>query len=96
MTQVDVDWSLTISARGGNVIPAWLDLIGDWMKADTEAGAACLERGGRAEHLHVQALFKKKWMTSKAAINKLKAMLKATLCVKRGDKSGWYATCISV
>lgn len=55
----DVDpvaWSLTLSMGGGNVPRGWLTRVQQYMQQYDLRGAASLERGGRVQHLHVQAV----------------------------------------
>jgi hypothetical protein len=92
LTQSDLpemDFSLTVVAKGKHCPPLWMQQIYDWSAHYGTRCSVSLERGGKAEHLHVQAIVTLMASTEKAHIELLKKSLKETLGVKRGDGSKW-------
>ena len=84
--QLSIDFSLTISARGKHCPTAWYQSLKLWMAAATVLGGCALERGGKRGHLHIQAFFRKIVPNvEKNTINRLKADIKTSLSILRGD-----------
>ena len=83
---LDIEFSLTISAGAKHVPPAWFRALKLWLAAATIAGGCALERGGRQAHLHIQALFRKRVKDVEVkTINKIKADIRQSLSIMRGD-----------
>ena len=86
-------FSLTISRLKDHIPRAWLDCMAEFAKQmlnDDDAAAFCLERGGKAENLHIQAMMSLRWRTDKAAVDYLKKLIKNALGIKYGDGMRWY------
>ena len=54
----EVEFSITIEVKGRHVVPGWLGLYLNFVKAKCVAGFGALERGKKEEHLHIQAMMK--------------------------------------
>jgi len=50
-----IDFSLTVVSRGQHIPPIWLDALFAFCERYGTRGSMSLERGGRQEHLHIQA-----------------------------------------
>jgi len=83
-----VELSVTLSKHRGHVNPAWLTLVHDWMKLRCKAGAVAAERGGKAQHLHLQIILR--MHIAEMDIDALKTELKTLVGWQRGDGSGTY------
>jgi hypothetical protein len=83
-----LDLSVTLSKSKGHINPAWLTLVHEWMKLRCEAGAVASERGGKAQHLHLQIMLRMR--IAPMDIEQLKLELKTLVGWRRGDGSGCY------
>ena len=87
------EFSLTISRLKEHIPRAWLECMNEFAKEMLDvddAAAFCLERGGKAENLHIQAMLRLKWNTNKAALDYLKKLIKDALGIRYGDGMRWY------
>ena len=82
-----IDYSLTIVARGNHVKPVWLDSLNDMMVEKSTRSSMSLERGGKQENLHIQAVVTLRFPKDKML--KLKEIIKGALGVRRADGSKW-------
>ena len=87
-----MDFSLTVVSKGQHVPPLWLRIVYEFCLEYGERGLFALERGGNAEHLHVQAVVSLRSLTDTATCEKIKKMMKDALQVKRGDGKKWCVT----
>lgn len=78
------DFSITVVKRGGHIPPVWLQMLGDFCKMFGGRASLSLERGGNAEHLHIQGVASFHCDPSTAA-EKLKKKILEALNIKRGD-----------
>ena len=85
-----LDLSVTLSKSKGHINPAWLALVYNWMKLRCEAGAVAQERGGKAQHLHLQIMLRMR--IASMDIEALKLELKTLVGWQRGDGSGCYCS----
>ena len=88
MTDTDLpamDFSLTIVSQAGHVPPVWLSCAYEFFAEHGICAFLALERGGKNENLHIQAVVTMHAMTTKDAIERMKKALKEALGVKRGD-----------
>ena len=85
-----LDLSVTLSKSKGHINLAWLTLVHDWMKLRCEAGAVAQERGGKAQHLHLQIMLRMRIATMD--LDALKLELKTLVGWQRGDGSGCYCS----
>ena len=85
-----LDLSVTLSKSKGHINPAWLTLVYEWMKLRCKAGAVAAERGGKAQHLHLQIILR--MCTASMDIDALKLELKTLVGWQRGDGSGCYCS----
>ena len=85
-----LDLSVTLSKSKGHINPAWLTLVHEWMKhrVGCVSGAAAQERGGKAQHLHLQIMLRMR--IAPMDIDALKIELKSLVGWQRGDDSGCY------
>ena len=86
----EVEFSVTITCKGRHIVPGWIDLYLNFMKARCLAGFGGLERGKKEEHLHIQAMMRM-IMTgpvNKKLIDLIHNQIKAAIGIKRGDGSG--------
>lgn len=83
-----LELSVTLSKHKGHVNPAWMTLVHDWMKLRCKAGAVAAERGGKAQHLHLQIILR--MHIAEMDIDALKTELKTLVGWQRGDGSGTY------
>ena len=89
--EVGMDYSLTCVSRGKHVPPFWLRALFEFCK---EYGIRCslsLERGGKQEMLHIQAVVTFLMDPTPENIEAMKKFMKAALGVKVGDGSKWCA-----
>lgn len=84
-----MDFSLTVVSKGQHVPPLWLRIVYEFCLAYGERGLFALERGGNAEHLHVQGVVSFRSLTDVETCEKIKKMMKDALQVKRGDGKKW-------
>ena len=85
-----MDFSLTVVSAGQHCPPVWCRMIYEFCVAHGLRCAVALERGGKNEHLHVQAVVTFPALTDDATIEVIKKMLKAALGSRRGDGQKWY------
>ena len=85
-----LDLSVTLSKSKSHINPAWLTLVHEWMKLRCEAGAVAQERGGKAQHLHLQIMLRMR--IASMDIEALKLELKTLVGWQRGDGSGCYCS----
>ena len=85
-----LELSVTLSKSKGHINLAWLTLVHDWMKLRCEAGAVAQERGGKAQHLHLQIMLRMRIATMD--LDALKLELKTLVGWQRGDGSGCYCS----
>jgi hypothetical protein len=88
----DMDFSLTVASNGQHVPPPWLPMTEEYCKS-TKAHRYLLsfERGGNAEHLHIQGVVTWKALTTDDSIKLIVKQLKEALGVRRGDGQKWCA-----
>jgi hypothetical protein len=85
----EVEFSVTIQCKGRHVVPGWLDLYLNFLKARCVAGFGGLERGKKAENLHIQAMMRMivTGPVNKKLIDLIRNQIKAAIGVKRADGS---------
>jgi hypothetical protein len=86
----EVEFSITIQCKGRHVVPGWLGLYLNFMKACCLAGFGGLERGKKEEHLHIQGMMRMivTGPVNKKLIDLIRNQIKAAIGVKRADGSG--------
>ena len=82
-----VYWSVTLTRSNLDVPKAWLDLLLTFMQTHCEKGAASLERGAKADNLHVQAMLGIHSASGDKARLELQKALKCALGVMANDGS---------
>ena len=83
-----MDFSLTVVQRGRHINPSWLKVVYEFLLHYGERCLVSLERGGNAEHLHIQGVFSSRMLQE--SVEEMKKRMKESLNVKRGDGQGWY------
>lgn len=86
-----MDFSLTVLSNGQHCPPLWHKIVYEFCVAHGSRCGVGLERGGKAEHLHVQSVATFPSLTDDATIELIKKMLKVALGVRRGDGLKWCA-----
>ena len=84
-----MDFSLTVVSRGQHAPPIWLNCLAEFCQAFGSRGSLSLERGGKEEHLHIQAVVTFKMEPTADNLKEMKKFLKDALGVKVGDGSKW-------
>ena len=84
-----MDFSLTVVSRGQHAPPIWLNCLAEFCQAFGSRGSLSLERGGKEEHLHIQAVVTLKMEPTADNLKEMKKFLKDALGVKVGDGSKW-------
>lgn len=73
-------WSITVSARRGNVPGSWFDEFKTFMETlGVHGGAVALEMGRNESKLHLQAVMRLHWPTTDEWANHLKKLLRGAL-----------------
>jgi hypothetical protein len=87
-----LEWfSLTVGKLKAHVLPVWLVIIYTFFLTYAVAGSFSLERGGKEDWLHVQAIIALHMMGDDSSIKRMKTALKLALGVRWGDGSGMLA-----
>ena len=91
------DFSLTIASLGQHVPPVWLESLSEFCQAFGQRGSLSLERGGKQENLHIQAVVTFECKNTNDTITRLKKKIKSALNITAGDGTRWYvASCFSL
>ena len=84
----EYDFSVTIAKGKVHVPPIWLQMMLEFFEHHGIKGSLSLERGGKQEMLHIQAVITMRILIDDATLKRFKKMLKDALGVRHGDGCG--------